>query len=588
MKKLIFLLIGILLVGSMVVSAEPRMVLTDVTTNEKPLEPLSWWENFLKIFSREQFIPGLQPLNTRTTLMYVSPTKFVNSPIVDKIYGENCKSYDYIRLYKCDSPTGPCDNVFADDWRIEFPGETLNLKYACAYGDCTNTVYMAQYGNWFLNSVEGKYLAYHCIKAPMEAEITLYNVPQASQIDDTITVTATVEFKGDGKYYVEAGLRKSSEAPFSTQSIIGREVSACDGSINYDGEYVDAISGDKKSFTFTFKDYGIQATYIIDLVVTNGCAIGSNAVSNYKQFDSKSKSIRIIEEPPKYKCVSGVCQQRPDGTYTDNNCGGTCVIPKYKCDGTSCIRDDVGGTYTDNDCNSVCAEAVKKYRCVGNQCERNDILGTYTSSTCDGVCTAEVKKYRCVSGVCEEDSVLGIYTNDPTCGGTCQAATKYSCVSGVCEEDASGTYTDDGCGGACEAELKQLSLTKSQWKTATPKMLIQAMCDYAYQCTELEGFEVVCEYSPEIEARNKKSYEDESPFLKEFIEKFGWVFAGEREYASGTCRATPVSEFDYCKYTEPLAFFSITDNKCQDGLIIIIGGIFLLIVLLPYLSGGGK
>jgi len=331
MKKLIFLMIGLLLIGSLFVNAEPRMVLTDVITNEEPLEPLSWWENFLNIFSREQFILGQQELNTRTFQMYVSEYRFV-SPYFDKTYGEKCKNYDYVRLYVGDSKTGVFRNVFDDDWRIEFPGEYLNLRYACAYGDCTNQVYMAQYRNWFLNAVDGNYLGYHCIKAPMEAEIisSSTSIPSSSKIGNTIKVTTTVEFKGDGRYYVEAGLNKPSESRFS--KLGSREVSACDGSVHYDGKWVDVTSGDKKSFTFYFKDYGVQASYVIDLVVTNGCKVGPNAISNYKQFDQESGSIIITSTTPtptqKYSCsTSGVCTKDPDGGYTDPDCKGECTTP---------------------------------------------------------------------------------------------------------------------------------------------------------------------------------------------------------------------------------------------------------------------
>jgi len=167
-------------------------------------------------------------------------------------------------------------------------------------------------------------------------------------------------------------------------------------------------------------------------------------------------------------------------------------------------------------------------------------------------------------------------------------------VAIICKEQNDGTLRWKKTGNECpeeeekpSGEIKQLSLTKSEWKDATHPMIIKAQCDFPYQCIKLEGYEVNCEYSPEIEARNKDAYGKETAVFTRFKNSFMNLFVDKDTYLSGTCRATKISDFGYCKYTEPLAFFEITGDECQDGLIIIIGGIFLLL-LIPKLLGGGK
>ncbi len=76
-----------------------------------------------------------------------------------------------------------------------------------------------------------------------------------------------------------------------------------------------------------------------------------------------------------------------NGTVTVG--GGTAGgVAKYKCSGTSCVRDDANGTYTSSTCNNGCSQAVNrpKYKCSGTSCIWDDTNGVYYNSTCDNKC----------------------------------------------------------------------------------------------------------------------------------------------------------------------------------------------------------
>jgi hypothetical protein len=61
------------------------------------------------------------------------------------------------------------------------------------------------------------------------------------------------------------------------------------------------------------------------------------------------------------------------------------ATPKYKCLGTSCVRDDTNGAFLTSDCDNACT-ATPKYKCSGTSCVRDDTNGTYTNSNCNNVC----------------------------------------------------------------------------------------------------------------------------------------------------------------------------------------------------------
>ncbi len=74
----------------------------------------------------------------------------------------------------------------------------------------------------------------------------------------------------------------------------------------------------------------------------------------------------------------------------DTNCciWPTDVTPKYRCNGSTCVRDDVNGTTTSSNCNNSCwgTGILPKYRCNGSTCVRDDVNGTTTSSNCNNSC----------------------------------------------------------------------------------------------------------------------------------------------------------------------------------------------------------
>lgn len=89
----------------------------------------------------------------------------------------------------------------------------------------------------------------------------------------------------------------------------------------------------------------------------------------------------------RYSCLGTSCIVDTNGPYITSDCDNECVIPKYKCSGSSCIRDDVGGTYTTSNCNNACVVVTPKYKCSGTSCIRDDTSGTYTTSNCNNACT---------------------------------------------------------------------------------------------------------------------------------------------------------------------------------------------------------
>lgn len=90
----------------------------------------------------------------------------------------------------------------------------------------------------------------------------------------------------------------------------------------------------------------------------------------------------------RYKCSGSSCvRDDAAGPFISSNCDNSCSVsgPRYKCSGGSCVRDDLNGTLTDSNCNNSCV-VIPKYMCARNQCVRNDARGTYTDSNCNRSC----------------------------------------------------------------------------------------------------------------------------------------------------------------------------------------------------------
>jgi len=378
MKKLIFLLIGILLIGSLFVSAiESGMKEVPLEyINQNPVEPLSWWESFLKIFSREEFVP---PVQYEDGIAVTTGTKFKST--TRTIYGESCEAGEYIEMFACNLPystatNAGCQRVFIKDWEMEYSTDYLDISKVCIKTPSDGIVNCRQ-RDWFTSFVNEKYVGYYCNVpfSSMDAQIISYNIPDSSIYEDTIKVTANIKFLADGKYYVEAGLRESSE----TMSVIdvSRALSQCDGSPQYDGKYVyvgegyDTQAGNTKSYTFNFIDYGLVADYKVDLIVANGCAVGSNAVANYKAFDSKTEWISIKS--------------------------GTVPVTEWACD--VCRDDECKLVTFDKQCSKIseplctsdtdCAGIVECYCniCENEECKPKKFIGSYCP--CNDACTSD-------------------------------------------------------------------------------------------------------------------------------------------------------------------------------------------------------
>jgi hypothetical protein len=140
------------------------------------------------------------------------------------------------------------------------------------------------------------------------------------------------------------------------------------------------------------------------------------------------------------------------------------TIPKYKCSGSSCVRDDVNGTYTTSDCNNQCLVNIPKYKCSGSSCVRDDVNGTYTISNCNNQCSSPPppppptthlecnSSNQCVSiqgsgpNRCSTNSDCGFGGSQSSgSGGSQSSGSGGSQFKGVCETQQIGSSTASYC-----------------------------------------------------------------------------------------------------------------------------------------------
>ena len=163
---------------------------------------------------------------------------------------------------------------------------------------------------------------------------------------------------------------------------------------------------------------GIVAV-VVAVVIVVGVAIWAGVTFAPKASSSSSK---------KYKCNGSTCQEDPNGTYSDNTCGGNCTssVTTYNCNSTTGQRSavqDSSGTYATNDlCKASCKPAS---------------VTTYNCDSTTGQCSAV------------QDS-SGTYATNDLCKASC-VAPKYSCNGASCQLNPNGNFTDDNCGGHCTA-----------------------------------------------------------------------------------------------------------------------------------------
>ncbi len=133
----------------------------EARVSPEPLEPLTGF------VSREGFESPEYCMVQRENYFTEKAEDLVNHRVV---FGEQCEVGEYIILLVCDdvpsmanSFSPRCEKVFRDPYRKTGNADLLDITRTCAGGNCLDEQYMAQYGNWFLNSIQGdKYLGVQC------------------------------------------------------------------------------------------------------------------------------------------------------------------------------------------------------------------------------------------------------------------------------------------------------------------------------------------------------------------------------------------------------------------------------------------
>jgi len=297
--------------------------------------------------------------------------------------------------------------------------------------------------------------------------------------------------------------------------------------------------------------------------------------------------------------------------------GGIYTSPSIKCD---------AGAYWDNKC------YVEIYCCPYGACQADSECSSGESckdasitllfpelKVCqlNEVPTYQTKVYQCL----ENGSAIylkSISYGDKTYSFCPEGKNNYLTIggtsSGVCYTTASE---------ACKTQTgtqssKSIPLTEDEWSTATPKMIVAAMCQVPSDCAEREGYTVKCIFSEDIQKINENALEKVDPTLKTQICSFMkfswsdigimgiskiilWVSGGSYAYKylcnnekieiSGTCRAEEKETDGFSAFFKSLAFFDITgDGKkdSTDGMIIFFGGIIILIFLISMMGGGRR
>lgn len=119
--------------------------------------------------------------------------------------------------------------------------------------------------------------------------------------------------------------------------------------------------------------------------------------------------------------------------------------------------------------------------------------------------------------------------------------------------------------------IKQISLTKSEWKIATNKMIVNAMCETSNECSDREDYEVECKYTEEIKKRNVEAWgAEEAGWLYDnfchvdILGALGWLsgYCQEQirlEIPDGTCRAS--KGFDYFGWIQDI--FGVDESMAK-------------------------
>jgi len=161
MKKLIFLMVGLLLIGSLFVSAEEEDIRKVTYSNvdySKVAEPISWWEN---IFGRA----GFESINIddyKTITPYRSNELFQDKDNKNVAYGASCRVGEYIVLVQCYDQAGTnCIPIFGDSYKKESDSDKLRISQVCTSG--SDSITNCNDREWFRDYVYPTYVGYDCM-----------------------------------------------------------------------------------------------------------------------------------------------------------------------------------------------------------------------------------------------------------------------------------------------------------------------------------------------------------------------------------------------------------------------------------------
>ena len=191
--------------------------------------------------------------------------------------GSACTQGQYIVPVACHVSTSDCMRVFGDDYQKTSTSDSLNLKTACAGGNCRDATYMAQYGNWFIKLHDYyPYTGYYC-KAATPAAVatpngifTNINIPPNTIGGDSVTITGSYKVTQPGPFVLEASIDPQASPSFNV--VVSSSSSSCDGSIYWAGSSLNGVVGTIYDFKFTVKTPTTKGTYPVHVQAWTACS----------------------------------------------------------------------------------------------------------------------------------------------------------------------------------------------------------------------------------------------------------------------------------------------------------------------------
>lgn len=202
---------------------------------------------------------------------------------------------------------------------------------------------------------------------------------------------------------------------------------------------------------------------------------------------------------------------------------------------------------------------------------------------------------------------------------------KSSSVRRTCSN--SGTWVESNClsdqtcsGGVCSNNPPPgpggnfgTPIYSDKVNDATGQMWLDAECTRSSDCKQITNYSVSCSGNEDITKVAKSKLASDFPDCSSCLSFFGnlqnlwsWISGSDSKCISecgpiktikdkwiqvfgmkndpkGFCIAEKTE--DFCKYTEWAAFIKITGTPCTDGIIVIVGGLFILIILMSAIGG---